>query len=179
MTKPVLEKPALFVGRFQPFHNGHLDIINCILKKHQKLIIVIGSAEKAFEKENPLKASERKKIIEAALKEAAVRRAQFEIIPLKDLNDFPNWAPYILKNTPKIDTVYTGSKLVKDCFSGKYSKTCKTYTPLIKIKWIKKRIKVSGTEVREKIAKNKNWEKSVPKSTAKLLKKFKIAQRLK
>ncbi|MFA6992462.1 MAG: nicotinamide-nucleotide adenylyltransferase, partial [Candidatus Gracilibacteria bacterium] len=160
---------ALFIGRFQPFHNGHLEIIKRILKKHNKVIIVIGSAEKAKEKRNPFSAPVRKKMILSALKESKIPPSKYKIIPLKDLNDFANWASYTLKNIPPVATLYTGSKLVKDCFSGKYSKACKQQPSSIKIVHIKKKVKISGTLVRTAIRKKQNWKKFVPKSVAKII----------
>ncbi|MEM2947357.1 MAG: adenylyltransferase/cytidyltransferase family protein, partial [Candidatus Bathyarchaeia archaeon] len=37
-------KRGLFVGRFQPFHKGHLSVIEDILKEVDELVIVVGSA---------------------------------------------------------------------------------------------------------------------------------------
>jgi len=173
-----MPKIALFIGRFQPFHNGHLDITKRILKKNKKIIIVVGSTEKSFKNHDPLTAKERGQIIKSSLLESGVKPTQFKIILLKDLNDFPNWANYVLKHAPKIDVLYTGSKLVKDCFSGKYSKACKTKPPSIRIEKIVKKIPINGTLIRKKMAENGNWEKFVSKSTAKLLKKWKVKDRL-
>jgi nicotinamide-nucleotide adenylyltransferase len=174
-----MQKVALFIGRFQPFHNGHLDIIKRILKENKKVIIVVGSTEHSFENKNPLTALERKKIIKSALKENGIKDSQFKVVLLKDLNDFANWANYVLKNIPKVDVLYTGSTLVKDCFSGKYSKACKIKPKSIKIEKIRKILPISGTLVRGKIKKGQSWESLVSKNAAKLLKKWKIANRLK
>ena len=38
---------ALFIGRFQPFHKGHLAAIKWILKKEGKIFIVIGSNQQS------------------------------------------------------------------------------------------------------------------------------------
>mgnify|MGYP001262099234 CR=1 FL=1 len=48
-TKPV----ALFIGRFQPFHKGHLSALRWIAAKSSKVIVAIGSAQKSFEPDNP------------------------------------------------------------------------------------------------------------------------------
>ena len=40
-----MTKRGLFVGRFQPFHLGHLDMVKYALTEVDELIIVIGSAQ--------------------------------------------------------------------------------------------------------------------------------------
>jgi cytidyltransferase-like protein len=42
--------PAIFVGRFQPFHKGHLKAIRWILKREKEIFIVIGSSQESFTK---------------------------------------------------------------------------------------------------------------------------------
>ena len=46
-------KTGLFIGRFQPFHNGHLQDIKNALKEVDELIIAIGSSQHFNTKENP------------------------------------------------------------------------------------------------------------------------------
>ena len=59
-----LEKRGLFLGRFQPFHLGHLDVIKQALKMVDELVIVIGSAQYSHTFENPFTDSEREEMIE-------------------------------------------------------------------------------------------------------------------
>ena len=60
-------KHGLFVGRFQPFHNGHLHAVKFALGKVDVLWIAIGSAQKSYEKKNPFTAGERLTMIKAVL----------------------------------------------------------------------------------------------------------------
>ncbi|EQD45121.1 nicotinamide-nucleotide adenylyltransferase, partial [mine drainage metagenome] len=50
---------AFVVGRFQPFHNGHLHVIKEILSQYSSVIIGIGSAQYSHTMENPFTAGER------------------------------------------------------------------------------------------------------------------------
>ena len=61
---------ALFVGRFQPFHYGHLRALAIILQEVEELIIVVGSAQMSHETDNPFTAGERLEMIKGALDEA-------------------------------------------------------------------------------------------------------------
>ena len=50
---------ALYIGRFQPPHLGHISVIKEILKKYDSVIIGIGSAQEKGTYENPFSAAER------------------------------------------------------------------------------------------------------------------------
>ena len=41
---------ALFIGRFQPFHNAHLADIKKILKENDEVLIAIGSSQEKTQK---------------------------------------------------------------------------------------------------------------------------------
>ena len=64
---------GLYVGRFQPFHLGHLDAIKYALKEVDELVIVIGSAQYSHNVNNPFTAGERLVMVRQALLEAGVR----------------------------------------------------------------------------------------------------------
>ena len=61
---------ALFIGRFQPFHEGHLSVVKRALRDNDFLLIGIGSAEEDYLPDNPFTAGERWEMIRAALDEA-------------------------------------------------------------------------------------------------------------
>ena len=50
---------GLYVGRFQPFHLGHLGAIKAVLKEIDEFVIVIGSAQYSHNSNNPFTAGER------------------------------------------------------------------------------------------------------------------------
>src|SRR3970040_1541422 len=50
---------ALWIGRFQPFHLGHLSMAKRILAEVDELVIGIGSAQYSHTPENPFTAGER------------------------------------------------------------------------------------------------------------------------
>ena len=54
---------GFLIGRFQPFHLGHLEAIKFALSKVEHLHVGIGSSNKSHEKRNPFTADERKKMI--------------------------------------------------------------------------------------------------------------------
>lgn len=63
---------AVVIGRFSPFHKGHLHLIKTAFKDltdSDKLLILIGSANRAPTSKNPWTAAERHQIISSALNE--------------------------------------------------------------------------------------------------------------
>lgn len=54
---------TVFIGRFQPFHNGHLHVVTEALKFSSKIIIVIGSAHQPRNVRNPWTYEERRTMI--------------------------------------------------------------------------------------------------------------------
>ncbi|MBD3360268.1 nicotinamide-nucleotide adenylyltransferase [Candidatus Peregrinibacteria bacterium] len=161
---------ALLIGRFQPFHKGHLKVIKEILKANKKIIIVIGSAEKNFLSKNPLTAGERFQLIEESLKEAKIPPEKYRIIPLRDINNYALWVNHLNIYLPPYDRVYTGSKIVKACFE-KY--------PDIEIIKLKRFYNLRSTKIRQAVLENKDWEKLLPPACSKLLIKWNIKKRLK
>jgi len=62
-----MAKRGLYVGRFQPFHLGHLSAVKSVLKDVEELVIVIGSAQYSHTTANPFTAGERLIMIRKAL----------------------------------------------------------------------------------------------------------------
>ncbi|QVD49220.1 nicotinamide-nucleotide adenylyltransferase, NadM family / ADP-ribose pyrophosphatase [Xanthomonas phage vB_XciM_LucasX] len=59
----------VFIGRFEPFHNGHMAVARRALQLGKKLIVLIGSAHKPRSIKNPWIAEERSVMIRTALAE--------------------------------------------------------------------------------------------------------------
>ncbi|MFH0970944.1 MAG: adenylyltransferase/cytidyltransferase family protein, partial [Candidatus Micrarchaeota archaeon] len=79
-------KTALVIGRFQPFHNGHLEAIRKMIKDNGKLLLVIGSAQESRTRKNPFSAKERMEMISACLGKGDLL-SNTKIIALDDENN--------------------------------------------------------------------------------------------
>ena len=87
-------KYLVFIGRFQPFHNGHKAVIDEALKRADEVIILIGSANLPRSLRNPFSVDERTAMIKGAYpKNAAVR---IHCVALDDVlyND-TRWLQYV------------------------------------------------------------------------------------
>lgn len=71
----------VFIGRFEPFHNGHHAVVAKALSLAKRVIVLIGSANKPRTIRNPWNTSEREVMIRAAFPEAGERLV---IRPLRD-----------------------------------------------------------------------------------------------
>jgi bifunctional NMN adenylyltransferase/nudix hydrolase len=63
----------VFIGRFEPFHNGHYAVVARALKLAKQVIILIGSANKPRTVRNPWNVSEREVMIRAAFSQDSPR----------------------------------------------------------------------------------------------------------
>ena len=158
---------ALFIGRFQPFHNAHLLDVKNILKNYDEIVIGIGSSNEKNTFENPFSYDERKAMISKALKANKIKN--FKIFPVPDLYNDGKWVDYILKKLPRFDAAYSGNEWTINCFR-KHN---------IKAKKIKLEKDINSTKVREMIAKVKDWERLVPKEVADYIGKIKGVERIK
>ena len=160
-------KRVLFIGRFQPFHNGHLHVAEALSKKYDELIIGIGSSQEKNTEQNPFSYNERKEMISGALKNNKIKN--FKIYPVPDLYDDYKWTSYIVKNLPEFDEAYSGNDWTIRCFKKHKIKSHK-------IKLIKG---INSTRIRKLIAGNKIWKNLVPKEVYAQIKKIKGVERVK
>ena len=160
-------KRALFIGRFQPFHNAHLIDIKKVLKEADEVIIAIGSSKEKNTMENPFSYNERKKMIESVLKKHKIRNCR--IYPVPDLYNDKKWVGYIKNNLPRYDFVYSGNLWTLKCFK-------KFDSEVRKIKLIKG---ISSTIIRKMIVTEKNWQKLVPEEIITYIGKIDGAKRIK
>lgn len=56
-------KGAIYIGRFQPFHEGHLATLRHAMDIAEKVLVIIGSAKSARDIKNPFTYEERKDMI--------------------------------------------------------------------------------------------------------------------
>jgi len=80
---------AVLVGRFQPFHDAHLALLERALACASRCVVVIGSAFQARTPKNPFTWKERAEMIRQALPEAD--RARLTIVPMRDYYDEARW----------------------------------------------------------------------------------------
>jgi nicotinamide-nucleotide adenylyltransferase len=153
---------GVLVGRFQPFHNGHLEAVRYALKKVDYLYIAIGSSQKSHERDNPFTAGERIAMIKAALDSGGVKPEKWMAVPIADTESHALWPAFLRITVPPFDRVFTNDGLT---------------TRLLKEQGVKvdavpylERSSYSATNVRNRILEMKEWEKLVPAPVAAMVK---------
>ena len=164
-------KRGILIGRMQPVHNGHIQVINKILEEVDEIIIGIGSAQLSHELKNPFTAGERILMMNQALAESDIDPGRYYIIPMEDINFNAIWASHVKMMTPPFSIVYSGNSLVKQLFKEDGIEV--RQPPLYD------RLHLSGTEVRRRILEDENWQELVPKATADLIAEINGVERLK
>jgi bifunctional NMN adenylyltransferase/nudix hydrolase len=86
----------VFIGRFQPFHNGHKAVIEAALEQAKEVVVVVGSSFAARNIRNPFTFQERKAMIEACFTEpqhfsyeGAQGRVKIPRVKVVPVSDFP------------------------------------------------------------------------------------------
>jgi nicotinamide-nucleotide adenylyltransferase len=155
-------KRGAIVGRFQPFHKGHLEVIKNIVKEVDELVILIGSSQYSHNLDNPFTAGERNTMIRRALQEAQIDLSKIWVIPVPDVHQHALWVAQIVGYSPKIDVVYANEPLTSRLF--KEAGFNVQPMPFVK------RDVYAATEIRKHIIAGEKWEDYVPNSVADFIK---------
>ena len=155
------ENRGLLIGRMQPVHNGHMQVIKKTLEEVDEIIIGIGSAQLSHTITDPFTAGERVMMLTKALSENGIDSSSYYVIPLQDIQMNAVWVSHIKMLTPPFAKIFSGNPLVQRLFQEENYDV--SIPPLFK------REKLSGTEVRRRMLADESWDRLVPKSTAKII----------
>ncbi len=145
---------ALIIGRFQPFHLGHVHLAEHA--QEYELIFAIGSAYQSLSFENPFTAGERYEMIDRALGELDVKK--YFIVPVPDIRRHGVYGKHVADLTPSFDVVISNNAVVKEIFERDGYEV--KGAPLFH------REKYQGKVIRKRMAEGKEWENLVPESVA-------------
>ncbi len=162
---------ALYIGRFQPFHKGHLQALNWILEREEEVIIGIGSAQFSHTLKNPFTLGERLEMIYSVIRKEKLYERVIAIgIPDTD-NQHSIWVSLVKSFSPKFKKVYTNDPLSRQLFE-------ENNIPTSGIPFFN-RDKYKATKIREMMIKDQLWEDLVPEPVAQIIKEINGVERLK
>ena len=143
---------GLYIGRFDPFHLGHLRAYELLESFVDEIKIGIG----AQRKEDHFTLSERINMV--------IQNTKIEPIYLEDLEEshplYQDWGKYVLGVVGNIDIVATGNEYVREDLSNHK----------IPVLWLPRYDEISGTEIRRKIQlEDDSWRSLVPEKTIEII----------
>lgn len=164
------KKPtSLFIGRFQPFHKGHLAALKWICARSGKVIVAIGSAQASDEPKNPFSARERMKMIREQLKAAGLE-GKCTLAKVTDINNNGKWAAHVDAHVPKYDVAYSNNALVKKLMRGAGKKV--RGVPFFS------KEKFNATKIRGMMKTGESWQDRVPSKVKDVLKEINAEKRI-
>jgi nicotinamide-nucleotide adenylyltransferase len=160
---------GLLIGRFQPFHLGHLAALQFAIPKVDKLWLGLGSSNKPIEKNNPFSIEERKKMILSSIDDSIQNK--ISIFPIPDLDNHVRWIQNIDTIVPDYEIIFSNDPMTEHLYS-------KRNVQVIAIPFLK-RDQLSGTRLRDLIKSDQKWDDLVPEGTKLILENLNAKNRLK
>lgn len=152
---------TVFLGRFQPMHNGHHQVIKEHREKYDDFLVAIGSAGKKEERDNPLSFEERKDIIQSCFPDLEIVGIEDES---RDEEGNQRWVQKLVERT-EADAVISQNDLVKRLVKDH------TDAELLEQELHDEKV-YSGTEIRRRIRSEEEWAYLVPECAIEKIKEY-------
>jgi pantetheine-phosphate adenylyltransferase len=153
-------KNALLIGRFQPFHLGHLYLVNKALEVAEKVTIGIGSAN-IYDSNNPLDSKTREKILKSVFYKEGVGSKVTKIVHLDDFFNDEKWFTNVKAKAGAFDLVVGNNDWVNRIMKkGGYE--------VLRVPYYK-RFLYEGEKIRKLLVEDGNWQERVPQYLVKFI----------
>jgi len=159
------------MGRFQPFHLGHLELAKQILSECDEVVIAITSSQFNYLEKDPFTAGERIEMIHNSLNEGGVDMSKCFIVAIENQFNIATWSSYLKAALPHFDKVYSGNDYVQMLLAD-------SGVDVVSPKFLDRK-QYNATRIRQLIIKDEDWQVSVPKAVAELISKINGENRLK
>ena len=150
---------ALVIGRFQPFHLGHLHVVREIAPKPKDYVIGIAASADHGTMTNPFTVVERREMIIRALEEAGI--GPFEVVGIPDIHNPPKWVAHVISIVPDFDLVVAHNPETLDLFA-KQGIPARYATPY-------RMDELSGTHIRNLMLEGGAWQELIPPAVSRYL----------
>jgi nicotinamide mononucleotide adenylyltransferase len=185
LTDDELPRVGVIHGRFQILHNDHLKYLLAGKVRCKHLVIGITNPDPTLTRDdsadpkrttlisNPLTYFERYIMVGDALVEAGVRREDFSVVP------FPISLPALYRYYVPTEAVFYMT--VCDEWGERKLRLLQSQGLNVDVMWRRtpETKGLQGSEIRGRIIDGRPWDHLVPRSTARLIRVWQIAERLK
>ena len=158
------------MGRFQPFHLGHLELAKQILDECDEIIIAITSSQFNYLEKDPFTAGERIEMIHNSLKESPLDLTRCFVVSIENQFNVATWTSYLKSALPHFDKVFSGNDYVSMLLAD-------SGITVVKPVFLD-RTQYNGTKIRSMIISDENWKDSVPNAVYNFLTKINAKNRL-
>ena len=150
---------ALFIGRFQPFHRGHLLLLQRLSTQYEGIIICVGSSQYRDTCDNPFSEVERKQMVTQSLDAAGIHK--YRIVSIPDIHDPPRWVDHVYSIVSDFDVIIANNPFTRKLFFEKGY--------VVKGTAFFDRKRYSGKEIRRRIIQDEPWDELVPEVVFKII----------
>ncbi|WP_324663172.1 nicotinamide-nucleotide adenylyltransferase [Haloarcula sediminis] len=158
---------GFYIGRFQPYHDGHHAMVGRIAEEVDELVLGIGSADDSHTTHDPFTAGERIMMLTKAVSEFDLRTY---VVPLEDINRNAVWVSHVESMCPEFDVAYSNNPLVVRLFEESGIEV--RQSPMFD------RDRLEGSEIRERIVADRAWRDRVPDPVVETIEEINGVKRL-
>jgi nicotinamide-nucleotide adenylyltransferase len=164
---PLGNMRGFYIGRFQPYHNGHHSMVERISEEVDELVLGIGSADDSHTTHDPFTAGERIMMITKAVAEYDLTTY---VVPLEDINRNAVWVSHVESMCPDFDVAYSNNPLVVRLFEESGIEV--RQSPMFD------RDRLEGSEIRQRMIDDESWRDRVPPSVVNVIEEIHGIKRL-
>ncbi|WP_136588489.1 nicotinamide-nucleotide adenylyltransferase [Salinigranum halophilum] len=158
---------GFYIGRFQPYHNGHHRMVEEIAREVDELVLGIGSAGDSHSPRNPFTAGERVMMVSKSV-------SDFDIVsyavPIEDLDRNSVWVSHVQSMSPTFDVAYSNNPLVIQLFHEAGVEV--RQSPMFN------RDVLEGTELRDRMLSGDDWRSLVPDAVVEVIEEIDGIERI-
>lgn len=162
---------GFYIGRFQPYHQGHQEMVRRIAEEVDELVLGIGSADQSHTQHDPFTAGERIMMITRAVREFERENDLVTyVVPIEDLNRNSVWVSHVQSMSPSFDLAYSNNPLVIRLFeeAGIEVRQSKMFD----------RERLEGSDIREAMIHGDSWRERVPDAVVETIEEISGIQRI-
>jgi nicotinamide-nucleotide adenylyltransferase len=158
---------GFYIGRFQPYHNGHHSMVETIADEVDELVLGIGSAGDSHSEHDPFTAGERVMMLTKSLVDSDLVTY---VVPIEDLERNSVWVSHVQSMSPAFDVAYSNNPLVIRLFEEAGIEV--RQSPMFN------REVLEGSEVRERMVEDGDWESLVPDACVEVIEEIDGVERI-
>jgi nicotinamide-nucleotide adenylyltransferase len=161
---------GFYIGRFQPFHDGHRAMVEHVVEEVDELVVGIGSADVSHSVRNPFTAGERVMMVTKAIEESDTGDVPTYVVPIEDIDRNAVWVSHIESMAPAFEVAYSNNPLVVQLFeeAGYEVRQSQMFD----------RERLEGTDIRERMLAGESWADRVPDVVVDVIDEVNGVQRL-